>query len=213
MSQPAMSQPATGAGPRPPCPTLETPRLRLRPLRGEDAPRIQALFPHPAILEFMSASIPWPYPDDGARQHLESVLPRMAAGREYHWAITLKSEGDGLIGVISLNPESDTESRGFWLGQDYHRRGLMTEAVAAVNDFAFGEVGMAHLTLNNAEPNRGSHRLKEKSGAEIVEVSDDVPYVGGRFREVRWRLTRAQWARHRDSFLDSSLAGGSPAEG
>ncbi len=105
---------------------LETPRLRLRPLRLTDAPQSQRLFPHWEIVEFMAAAIPWPYPDDGARQHIESVLPKMAAGREYDWAITLKAANDDLlIGIISLYPEGN-DNRGFWLGRAYQRQGLMT---------------------------------------------------------------------------------------
>ena len=183
---------------RPPIPVLDTLRLRLRPLRLLDAPQCQKLFPHWEILEFMSASIPWPYPDDDARQHIESVLPKMAAGSQYDWAITLKAANDDLlVGIISLYPEGE-DNRGFWLGKAYQRQGLMTEAMAAVNDFAFDVLGMPHLMLNNAEPNTGSHRLKEISGAKIVQINDDVPYVGGRFRQVRWRLTREDWESHRD---------------
>ena len=183
---------------RPAIPVLETPRLRLRPLRLSDAPQIQTLFPHWEIVEFMAAAIPWPYPDDGAQTYLESALTKMAAGLEYDWAITLKSANDDLlIGIISLYPDGE-DNRGFWLAQAYQRQGLMTEAMSAVNDFAFNVLGMPHLTLNNAEPNRASHRLKEISGAKIVEINDGVPYVGGRFRQIRWRLTREDWERHRD---------------
>ncbi len=180
-----------------PIPILDTPRLRLRPLRLADAPRIQELFPQWDVLEFMAAAIPWPYPEDGARQFIESVLPKIEAGTQYDWAITLKAAGDDLlIGSIGLYPEG-ADNRGFWLGRGYHRQGLMTEAMAAVNDFAFEVLGMPHLTLNNAEPNQGSHRLKEISGAKIIAVNDDVPYVGGRFRQVQWRLTREDWESHR----------------
>lgn len=57
-----------------PIPILETSRLLLRPL--------QALFPHFEILQYMSAAIPWPYPDDGAEPrkawvaHRENFLNR-----------------------------------------------------------------------------------------------------------------------------------------
>ena len=178
---------------RPPIPVLDTPRLRLRPLRLSDARRIQELFPQWEVVEFMTAAIPWPYPEDGARQFIESVLPKMAAGTQYDWAITLKdADDDLLIGIISLYPEG-ADNRGFWLGRGYQRQGLMTEAMSAVNDFAFDVLGMPHLTLNNAEPNTGSHRLKEISGAKIIQINDDVLYVGGRFRQIQWRLTREDW--------------------
>ncbi len=185
---------------RTPISILETPRLRLRPLRLDDAPQIQSIFPHWEILEFMSATIPWPYPDSGAYDHLAATLPKIDAGQEYGWAITLKArQDDQAIGIISLYPHRE-ENRGFWLAQPYHNRGLMKEAVFAVNDFAFYKIGMHRLNLDNAEPNRASHRLKEISGAKIVAIDDDVPFIGGKFRRIRWQLTREDWEAHRHSF-------------
>lgn len=176
---------------------LETARLRLRPLAETDAPRIQALFPHPNVLRYMNAAIPWPYPDDGAIEFVRSVLARLEAHEEYYWALVPKEAADeGLIGVIGLTPASDEDHRGFWLAEAYWGRGLMREAVAAVNDFAFDVLGMTELFLNNAKPNAASHRLKESAGAEIVRI-EDTDYVGGRFPGVRWRLTAETWRRHR----------------
>lgn len=178
---------------------LETARLRLRPLRLSDAPRIQALFPHWEVVQYMAAVIPWPYPENGAQQFLELMLPKNEAGTQYDWAIMLRSnDSDQLIGLISLYPNSAEDSRGFWLGEAYQRQGYMTEAVTAVNDFAFGTLGMPVLMLNNAEPNRVSHRIKEISGASIVAIEEDTAFVGGRFRKIRWRLTREDWEAHRD---------------
>jgi len=106
-----------------------------------------------------------------------------------------------LIGAISLMPYSDTDNRGFWIAHEHLRKGYMTEAVVAVNDFAFDQLGMDALLLNNAEPNIASHRLKEKSGATIINIEDNVPFVGGNFRSIRWRLTREAWAANRHRLL------------
>ncbi len=46
-------------------PTLETPRLWLRPLELGDAPQVQALFPHWEIVRYLSALVSWPYPPAG----------------------------------------------------------------------------------------------------------------------------------------------------
>lgn len=162
-----------------------------------DEPRIQALFPNPNVVRYLHAAIPWPYPDDGASQHLRRILPLIEAGEEYDWAITLKEGEDaGLIGLIGLFPASDEDNRGFWLGEPYWGSGLMREATVVVNDFAFDVLGMEALLLNNAEPNLASHRLKASAGAEIVDIRDN-DYVGGTFPQVRWRLTAEAWHRHR----------------
>ena len=181
-------------------PIIETDRLILRPITEVDAPRIQELFPHMEILRYMAAAIPWPYPDDGAISFVRFCLAGMETGDRYAWAIVEKA-GDGkAIGCIDLFPNNPDDNRGFWLGLPYQGKGYMTEAVVAVNDFAFDVLGVDRLILNNAEGNIGSHRLKEKAGATILEINDDVPFVGGVFRQIRWTLTREQWHANREAF-------------
>ncbi len=186
-------------------PILKTERLELRPLSREDGPRIQSVFPDIEVTRYLAAAIPWPYPNNGATEFLEGVLPEMEAGRRFVWAITERDVSDELIGLIDLALDGPFH-RGFWLVPEHHRKGFMTEAVAAVNDFAFEVVGLEKMRLSNAEPNVGSHKLKSKSGAILIEVNDDVPYVGGRFREEVWELTADQWRRNRIRFMNRERA-------
>ena len=59
--------------------------------------------------------------------------------------------------------------RGFWLDPAFWGQGLMFEAAERVTEFAFVELDWAYLWLHNAEANAGSHRIKEKQGAIIVD--------------------------------------------
>ena len=175
-------------------PTLETSRLILRPLRRTDAANIQKYFPHPGIVEFLDADIPWPYPPDGALSYLDTVaLPAMEAGLEYRWAITLKGSSDQLIGTINLYPFDHEDSWGFWLAEPFHKRGLMAEAVHAVMNFAFFDLGLRQLGSHCAEPNTGSRKLKELSGAKVAHVQDNVAMIGGTFKRIHWTLSREDW--------------------
>lgn len=180
---------------------LETARLLLRPTEISDAPRIQELFDNFNLLRYMNAAIPWPYPETGAVDFLERILPQMEAREAYAWSIFEKvCLEQGLIGHVALFPLGEQDHRGFWLGEPYWGRGYMTEVCLAVTDFAFGPVGMNSLSLNNALPNVASHRLKQKAGAEIVRL-EERDYIGGRFTGVEWKLTAAQWAAHRAEFI------------
>lgn len=183
--------------PLPPTPTLETERLILRPMRLEDAPAVQRLFPHWEVVRHLLAKVPWPYPDDGAETNLRECLERRSKGEQLFWAITLKGAGDELIGRIDLRPDSgDHEMRGFWLAHSHWGKGLMTEAADAVTTYAFESLGWPYIYVTNAASNIASHRIKEKQGFELVDVIDGE-FVSGPDRREVWILRREAWLARR----------------
>jgi RimJ/RimL family protein N-acetyltransferase len=100
----------------PPTPTLETARLILRPIRLEDADTVQRLFPHWEIVRYLQSGVPWPFPSDGARRHIERELQAVVRGETNVWAITLKTDPDQFIGSINLRaapaPKEEPDRQG-----------------------------------------------------------------------------------------------------
>ena len=182
----------------PPTPVLHTPRLILRPVRSKDAPVIQRLFPQWDVVRWLEAKVPWPYPADGATAFVATCLQEMARGQKSHWAIVPRSGTADLIGLIDLWPDDGVSrnQRGFWLDPTYHRRGLMSEAADRVTDYALRELGWPHLWLSNAQDNHGSRRIKEKEGAQLVELIIGR-YIGGETSQMVWLLTRDTWLARR----------------
>jgi ribosomal-protein-alanine N-acetyltransferase len=180
-------------------PTLETRRLILRPLALSDAPAIQRHFNNWNIIQHLASVVPWPYPEDGATTFIMRELEKVAAGEEiYNWMLVLRS-GDGeAIGNIRFRPRADNAkgNRGFWLAERYWSQGLMSEAVAAVNDFVFRELGVDVFYACNAVTNEASRRVKQKTGAELVGYIELAHHNGQTLAE-RWRVTREKWLRRR----------------
>lgn len=179
--------------PLPPTPTLETRRLVLRPLREDDVPAIQRIFPQWEVVRHLNAQVPWPYPDDGAATNMADCLAQRARGEKMFWAITLRGS-DELRGRIDLWPGDETtrDNRGFWLDPRLHGQGLMFEAAEAVTRYAFEVLDWPELWLTNAQANQGSRRIKEKQGAQLIDVTPNV-YVSGPGLRETWRLTRDAW--------------------
>jgi RimJ/RimL family protein N-acetyltransferase len=174
---------------------ITTKRLVLRPIRLADAPAMQRIFPQPEIVQYLTTRVPWPYPPDGAETFLrEKVLPNMAAHKEWMWAITLKGGDATLIGVIHLLKDGvmENENRGFWIAPEYQKQGYVTEAVLAVNDYAFNKAGFEKLTISNAKANIGSSRIKQKTGMRRVgEKMTD--FISGRLPSEIWEITKEEW--------------------
>jgi [ribosomal protein S5]-alanine N-acetyltransferase len=180
-------------------PTLHTERLILRPLALSDASAIQQHFNNWNIIRNLAAVVPWPYPADGAETFVRLQFEKIAAGEEiYQWVLVLR-DGDGAaIGNIHFRPrvESTKGNRGFWLAEPYWNRGLMTEAIDAVNAFAFGTLGIESFFVCNVASNVASRRVKQKTAAEFAGFIE-LEHHNGETRSERWIVTRANWLRTR----------------
>jgi ribosomal-protein-alanine N-acetyltransferase len=176
-------------------PTLQTSRLILRPLALSDAAAIQRQFNNWNIIQNLATVVPWPYPDDGAETFVKLQLGKIAAGEEiYQWVLVLRS-GDGeAIGNIHFRPGLDVPkgNRGFWLAEPYWNRGLMTEAIMAVNDFAFRTLGVESFYVCNVASNTASRRVKQKTGAEFVGYIE-LSHHNGQSKSEQWKVTRENW--------------------
>lgn len=180
-------------------PRIETARLILRPLAPSDAPAIQRHFNNWNVIKTLAAVVPWPYPADGAESFIRRELDKIAAGEEsYQWVLVLRAGAGEAIGNINFRPRADGRkgNRGFWLAEPYWNQGLMTEAIAAVNDFAFLTLGLDHFHVCNAPSNVASRRVKQKTGAEFVGFVE-LPHHNGESRAEKWKVRRETWLRDR----------------
>jgi [ribosomal protein S5]-alanine N-acetyltransferase len=173
-------------------PTLQTPRLILRPLELADAKQVQALFPKWEIVRYLRAHVPWPYPPDGAYQYYRNVaLPAMERGDEWHWMLTLRNDPSQVTGSIALMKDRE-ENRGFWLGLPWQGQGFMTEACEVVTDYWFNTLKLPVLRVPKAVANTASRRISERQGMRVVSVGER-DYVCGRLSTERWEITAEEW--------------------
>tara|TARA_B110000037_G_scaffold216261_1_gene274970 strand:- start:235 stop:792 length:558 start_codon:yes stop_codon:yes gene_type:complete len=177
-------------------PTLQTDRLTLRALQSSDAKGIQEYFPRWNIVKHLSDQIPWPYPVDGAKQFVEMSLKKEGW---LIWAITLRGneDGDECVGVIDYTAkDAGVGNRGFWLAEHLHGRGLMTEAIEAMQDYIFFELGVEKIRVGNSLQNPASRRLKEKTGGVYVGTGE-FRHLGGCDEIELWDITQANWRQIR----------------
>lgn len=177
-------------------PTLETPRLILRPLELADAEQIQRIFPQWEIVRYLSAVVPWPYPPDGALQFIRDIaLPAMQRGEAWQWTLRLKSHPQQIIGCVDLRTK-ENDNRGFWLDLSWHGQGLMAEACDAVTDFWFDTLKFPVLRAPKAIANVASRRISEKQGMRLI-ATEERDYVSGRFPSEVWEITAEEWRSRR----------------
>src|SRR6185437_15175386 len=111
---------------------LRTARLVLDTPRETDIPAVLEACSDPEILRWIP--LPEPYTRENAEFFVRAYCPHgLASGRFSVWAIR-ESEASPLIGVVEVRRDeaAGAASLGCWLRPSARRRGVMTEALAAV---------------------------------------------------------------------------------
>lgn len=183
---------------------LRTPRLELRLPSDEDL----AGLAHTALEgvhdpQEMPFLVPWTDkpPEEMAMGLVQHNWATMAAWTPENWALNMAVVHEGnVVGVQDLRARNFAVARqvstGSWVGLRYQRRGLGTEMRAAVLHLAFAALDALEARSGVFEGNTASERVASRLGYEadgtaLFAVRDR------RVREVRYRLDRENWERHR----------------
>ncbi len=146
---------------------LEGPRVRLRPLRPSDGPvAFGLLHERPEVTRWLlgfSGGGPRD-PDELTRLYTHWIGGSPEAGVNYGFAIEFEDEG--MVGSISLRFEGHpgVGNVGYWVGSDFWRRGVATDAGRLVALLAFEHLGAWAMTAEVLEGNHASARVLEKVG-------------------------------------------------
>lgn len=78
------------------------------------------------------------------------------------------------VGMVGIVPQTDVErvsaEIGYWLGEDYWNKGLMTNVVLDVVDYVFNNTPIIRLFAPVFEHNIASMRVLEKAGFQKIAV-------------------------------------------
>lgn len=135
--------------------------VSLRPFRQEDAPRLAELANNEKIAVNLRDGFPHPYTPEDAEKFIEMALSKP----DQIFAIEYQGE---YVGNIGVHLKSDVyrlgAEIGYFLGEPYWGKGIMTKAVNLVCDYAFRELGIIRIDTGVFDFNPASMRVLEKCG-------------------------------------------------
>ena len=127
------------AATRAPLPILQGERCLLRALVAADVPALVTHADDPAVARNLFDGFPQPY----TREAATAWATRESHSGEFGWVWGIEAEGC-VVGCIGLLPETGwmrcNAEIGYWIGQSHWRRGLASDAVRQVTDWAFAAV-------------------------------------------------------------------------
>ena len=148
-----------------PCPTIQTPRLLLRPWRDADLAPFAAMNADPVVMEF------FPRPLDRAESDaaVARIRDHFAARGFGLWAVEVPDVAD-FIGFVGLAvPRFEAHFTpcveiGWRLAREHWGRGYATEAARAALGFGFEELALDEIVSFTAPANVRSRAVMERIG-------------------------------------------------
>lgn len=165
-----------------PFPLMETPRLLLRRITKEDAPEVYYFRATPALNLYTLR--PLITEMQQAIDFIDMVEAQIDKNEGISWVICLKDAPEKMIGDIAiwrLVKEHFRGELGYVLHPDFHGKGLMSEALKSVIDFAFVEMGLHSLEANVTPGNDPSTILLLRNGFEQQGAFKENYYYDGKF--------------------------------
>ncbi|MFZ5792688.1 MAG: GNAT family N-acetyltransferase [Pseudomonadota bacterium] len=175
--------------------TLETARLRLRPLRRDDSPVIERLAGEWEVARYL-AQAPLPFPPGEAAPWIASLA------RSGEIALAIERRADRVfLGCCGCTVEADgVPDVGYWLGRPHWGQGYATEAVGRLVKHLFEDRGAARVTAAALPENPASIRVQERLGFIYAGAQErEFPARGGRRLLERRTLDRARWRELHDA--------------
>lgn len=112
----------------------------------------------------VSNHFPYPYTEDDAMQWINDPHGRP----DVNFAIINECEAiGGIVMVIQQDIYCRTGELGYWLGEPFWGRGIMTAAVATLTDYSFNNFELNRLQAIVFEWNMASARVLKKNGFKL----------------------------------------------
>lgn len=151
----------------------------LRPWRPEDAADIAPLANNKAVADNLRDIFPYPYTLRDAQDYVAMCMREDGHGQLLR-AIVVDGHAVGSIGIFrGTDVYRKSGELGYWLGQPYWRRGIMSRAVKELCEGAFDTLDIVRIHAGAYAYNLGSRGVLEKAGFTLEGTLQNSVYKNG----------------------------------
>lgn len=161
----------------------------LREYTDADLERLVILANNQNVSRYMMYTFPYPYT-------LKDAEWWIGTGSKQNGVIARAIEYQGLfVGGVGIKLQSGWREHlgeiGYWLGEEYWRKGIATAALSQMTDYGFTSRGFRKLYAPVLAPNIASMRVLEKCDYQREAILKDEVRKGGDYFDIH------QFARQR----------------
>ena len=176
---------------------------RMRPLSGQDIPRLASWFENARDLSLFDRNSPIPIGPEALeavwQENLETNMPRSS----YWFAIDdPKGEVAGIGGLQNINYVHGDAVIPLFLSPKVRRSGIGLRATARLMDLAFDQLRLHRLTSYFRVDNLASQQLTAKLGFVVEGQIRSAWYCGGKHYDITMiGILSEEWAQARNTLV------------
>lgn len=181
----------------------------LRLPEPEDAETLFDLIDHDR--EELGKWMPWTQTTRSAqdeRHFIHYALDRQAHNQLWVAIIVVHNKPAGMIDIHEIDHLNKHGKIGYWLGQAFQGKGVMTRSLQAVERVAFDELGLQRLELLADVANLRSRAVAERLSYINEGTMSAYLFVNGRFHDTILYPRFVQERRFGDRRMSGSSRGG-----
>jgi [ribosomal protein S5]-alanine N-acetyltransferase len=165
--------------------------IAIRNITEGDKTRLAELCNNRKIWDNLRDTIPFPYTEKDAEIFIQICKTQEPVT---NFAIEYKGEFAGVIGlVIQDDVYRLSAEAGYWIGEPFWGKGIATEALTLLVNYAFGKLDLMRVYSNVFEYNKASCRVLEKVGFKLEGNFIKSVFKNGMLHnELRYGLVNEQ---------------------
>lgn len=137
---------------------------RIRTWELSDAKDLAAALSNKKVQDNLRDGLPYPYTQQDGEAFISDMLSA-DKNETFAFAITIDNIAIGSIGVFRQgNIHRQTAELGYYIGEEYWGKGIMTEAIKQICEYVFRESDMIRIYAEPFAYNIASCRALEKAG-------------------------------------------------
>ena len=159
--------------------------VTIREWKESDAEALSAALNNKKVMDNLRNGLPYPYTTADALYYIKQCLSA-DKNSNFCFAIVYNDQVAGSIGIFRQgNIHFRTAELGYYIGEDFWGKGIMTEAVYLACKHVFDSTDIVRIYAEPFAENIGSCRVLEKNGFDLEGIMRKNALKNGNFRDMK----------------------------
>ena len=159
--------------------------VTIREWKESDAEALSAALNNKKVMDNLRDGLPYPYTTADALFYINQCISA-DKNSNFCFAIVYNDQVVGSIGIFRQgNIHFRTAELGYYIGEKFWGKGIMTEAVRLICKHVFDNTDIVRIYAEPFAENIGSCRVLEKNGFVLEGILHKNAYKNGVFRDMK----------------------------